>query len=168
MSIFFLCQYFCILFFLLSNVSKSYHVMFILLSFWYVTNMLFSFTFLSPHSFLFCLSHLFLFSVFFFPLSFSFVFFLISSFFSLFFSPLPLSCLQNLVAAYKRRLQDCEHSVGLLMVAHGQWAVIPCCQLDTQEISIFLVNNSSSQSSLSLNCIRCQPSYFYTPMNKNA
>ena len=59
-----------------------------------------------------------LFSFFFFSflslfLPFFLFFFFLSFFFFFEFSPLTLSCLQNLVPAYKRRLQDCGHSEGL-------------------------------------------------------
>ena len=68
-------------------------------------------------SFLIFFFSLFFFSFFFFFCIFPFFsFHFFSSFFSFFsftFSPLMLSCLQNLVPAYKRRLQDCGHSPGL-------------------------------------------------------
>ena len=60
-------------------------------------------------SFLFSLSFPFLFFLF----LFAFFFFFFSEF-----SPLTLFCLQNLVPAYRWRLQDCSHSAGLVSNLH--------------------------------------------------
>ena len=71
---------------------------------------------------------LFFFSFFFFCIFPFFSFHFFSSFFSFFsftFSPLMLSCLQNLVPAYKRRLQDCGYSAGLPRYSAPSFNIVP-------------------------------------------
>ena len=73
--------------------------------------------------------HFFPFLFFSFSFSFSLFFFHSHFFSSLFFSP-SLPCLQNLVPAYKRRLQDCGHCRSLYLPFHaiskwpgGKWKI---------------------------------------------